>query len=424
MSATERLDLNARSHALRASLSVEMHLRRLPHFTTPARLMQIVTVLGEGGMAAADAHAAAIGELAGTPIAPRARYAQFTLDGVDVVWERHTEFATYTFIHQGAFETPFANAFGSVPHRIVADMPGEVIRATQIAVLGQGAPDPTTDELAAMFAMDGLIVCDVAGGIARVFSDFRLHADGFGWLIVADRGMAGEEAAQIVQRLQELGNYRNMALLGLPLAQTLTPQVTALEKRLAALTASMSERASEDETLLDELSYLSAELARIAAETRYRMSATRAYSTISAERLGQLAPIPVRGYQTLTDFTERRLMPAVRTCDSFTARLDDLSQRASWNSELLRTRIDTALARQNHELLASMNRRTQLQLRLQQAVEGLSVVAIAYYMVSLIAYVLDGIQGINKPLAMALIVPAVLIVVGVVARRVRATIKD
>ena len=56
-------------------------------------------------------------------------------------------------------------------------------------------------------------------------SDFRLHADGYGRLLVLDRGLAGDEPAQLVLRLQELGNYRNMALLGLPLAQRLTPEV-------------------------------------------------------------------------------------------------------------------------------------------------------------------------------------------------------
>ena len=42
-------------------------------------------------------------------------------------------------------------------------------------------------------------------------------------------------------------------------------------------------------------------------------------------------------------------------------------------------RVDVALEEQNRDLLQSMDRRVQLQLRLQQTVEGLSVVAISYY---------------------------------------------
>ena len=73
----------------------------------------------------------------------------------------------------------------------------------------------------------------------------------------------------------------------------------------------------------------------------------------------------------------------MRTCDAFTRRLEDLSQRTAWTSAMLRTRVDTALARRNRDLLASMDRRTGLQLRLQHTVEGLSVVAISYYALGL-----------------------------------------
>jgi uncharacterized membrane-anchored protein len=268
------------------------------------------------------------------------------------------------------------------------------------------------------------VICDVADGAARIVSDFRLHADGYGRLLVLDRDLAGDEPAQLILRLQELGNYRNMALLGLPLAQHLTPAVTGLETRLAELTRAVSERLSEDDQLLDELTYLSAELARLVAETRYRMSATRAYAQLSMDRLASLRIGLVRGHQTLADFTERRLMPAVRTCDSFSTRLEDLSQRAAWTSELLRTRIDIALAKQNRDLLTSMDRRTHLQLRLQQTVEGLSVVAISYYLVALVGYVTGAIPGLRHDLAMAAAVPLVLGGVTVALLRLRRRLHD
>ena len=186
----------------------------------------------------------------------------------------------------------------------------------------------------------------------------------------------------------------------------------------------MSERSSEDDQLLDELTFLSAELARLVAETRYRMSATRAYAQLSMDRLAALKVGAVRGYQTLADFTERRLMPAVRTCDSFSARLEDLSQRAAWTSELLRTRIDIALAKQNRDLLTSMDRRTHLQLRLQQAVEGLSVVAISYYLVALVGYLIKAVPGLHHDVAMAAAVPLVLGGVTLALIRLRRRLHD
>ena len=60
-----------------------------------------------------------------------------------------------------------------------------------------------------------------------------------------------------------------------------------------------------------------------------------------------------------------------------------LSLRATRAADLLRTRVDVALQAQNQSLLESMDSRSALQLRLQQTVEGLSVVAISYYAVGL-----------------------------------------
>ena len=413
------------SHALRASLSEEMHVRRLPRFAAPCRLMQVVTVMGEKGSDAARTHVEALATRAETVVPIAGKYAVLRLSEVTLVWERHTEFASYTLLRDGGFDEPFDPAhFEPALAAILADMPGDIIRATQIALVDRTTPEPAAADHDRWFSTEASVVCDVADGAARIVSDFRLHDDGYGRLLILDRGLEGDEPAQLVLRLQELGNYRNMALLGLPLAQHLTPLVTDLEARLAGLTRAVAERRSEDDGLLDELTFLSAELARLVAETRYRMSATRAYAQLSTERLASLRIGAVRGHQTLADFTERRLMPAVRTCDSFSGRLEDLSQRAAWTSALLRTRIDLALARQNRDLLASMDARTQLQLRLQQTVEGLSVVAISYYLVALLSHVLDAVPGLHHDVAIAVAVPIVLVVVALALIRLRRRLHD
>jgi uncharacterized membrane-anchored protein len=420
----DNLRVLARSHPLRAALSEEMHARKLPHFSAPARLMQIVTHVGETGIGESYAHVAALCARRGVVVPAAAKHFVCELDDYELVWERHTEVASYTFIRRGVTDPGFAiGPFAAFAAEWMADLPGEVIRATQIAYVAHDPPAALFDALTWNFAEDDLIVCDVADGLARVWSDFRLHADGFGRLLIVDNGLQGAEPALLVQRLQELGNYRNMALLGLPLAQSLTPQVTALEQRLSALTGAVAARVSEDDQLLDELSFLSAELARLMAETRYRMSATRAYAQLSTDRLQSLAVGGVRGHPTLADFTERRLIPAMRTCNSFSQRLEDLSQRVAWTSSLLRTRVDTALARQNRDLLDSMNRRTHLQLRLQQTVEGLSVVAISYYLVGLLGYVFKALHEsfprLAPEIATGVAVPAVALLVVMAMRSIR-----
>jgi uncharacterized membrane-anchored protein len=152
------------------------------------------------------------------------------------------------------------------------------------------------------------------------------------------------------------------------------------------------------------------------------MSATSAYAQLAADRLRDLRPSEVPGYQTLTDFTERRLTPAVRTCQSFSKRLDDLSERAALSSALIRTRIETTLARQSRDLLESMNQRTKLQVRLQQTVEGLSVLAISYYALGILGYIgkaVDHVWPLDLSIDLGIAAPVVVATVWYSVRALR-----
>src|SRR3984957_5440304 len=116
---------------------------------------------------------------------------------------------------------------------------------------------------------------------------------------------------------------------------------------------------------------------------------------------------------------ERRLAPAMRTCHAVVDRQETLSARISRATDLLSTRVELSSQRQSHALLESMNRRAQLQLRLQETVEGLSVAAITYYIVSLVGKAAEGLEReglrVDPTLAMAIAIPGV---AGLVARGV------
>ena len=80
---------------------------------------------------------------------------------------------------------------------------------------------------------------DFGGGKARLWSDFDLHEDGFGRLIVADRGLLRSEPSNLLQRLLEQGHYRNMALLGLPAGGVAPVRVTVDGPASLALAGSL-----------------------------------------------------------------------------------------------------------------------------------------------------------------------------------------
>jgi uncharacterized membrane-anchored protein len=101
----------------------------------------------------------------------------------------------------------------------------------------------------------------------------------------------------------------------------------------------------------------------------------------------------------------------------------NLSSKLARAANLLRTRVDVELQQQNRDLLKSMNRRTQLQLRLQATVEGLSVAAISYYVVGLFGYLVKGMHDSGVPLdpslATAAFVPIAVLLMWWTVRRIR-----
>ena len=91
------------------------------------------------------------------------------------------------------------------------ELPGSVIRATQIVVVTSDSAAAELIERTA-FHPAHLVSCVVDDAI-RIWSDFRIHAGGYGRLVVAANGAADGEVSRSIQRIQELGNYRNLSLL-------------------------------------------------------------------------------------------------------------------------------------------------------------------------------------------------------------------
>ena len=147
------------------------------------------------------------------------------------------------------------------------------------------------------------------------------------------------------------------------------------------------------------------------AATHSRFSASAAYFELVDTRIADIAESRLAGMQTIREFMDRRLSPARSTCEWAARRQDALSQRVSRMSNLLRTRVEIEQQQSSQALLATMNQRQDLQLKLQSTVEGLSVAAITYYIVGLISYLAKGAHGLGWPLSpestAALAIPAV-----------------
>jgi uncharacterized membrane-anchored protein len=74
-----------------------------------------------------------------------------------------------------------------------------------------------------------------------------------------------------------------------------------------------------------------------------------------------------------------------------------------------------------------MDRRADLQLRLQRTVEGLSVVAISYYALNLLLYLVKPLghaSGLSDGAIAAIAVPVVVAIVWALVRRIRRGMED
>ena len=124
---------------------------------------------------------------------------------------------------------------------------------------------------------------------------------------------------------------------------------------------------------------------------------------------------------------QRRLIPAIDTCNSVSSQLQNLSDQTQRATNLLQTRIELSIQDTNMALLGSIDKRSHMQLRLQQTVEGLSVVAISYYVVGLIKAIAVGLDKSilpNEPNTIAAIaVLPVLLGTSWIIRRVKNKIQ-
>ncbi|MBL0923019.1 MAG: DUF3422 domain-containing protein [Sphingomonadaceae bacterium] len=310
-----------------------------------------------------------------------------TKSGIHFLWERHTEATTITLI----FPTEVPDVERMPYIRWMEEWPGGVVRATHILVIPD---DRNIESHLSHFGISAqeMVCCDINAGL-RIWSDFSIHGDGYGRLLVLAGDVGDGERGRIVQRVQELGNYRNLALLGFPTVQEYGPQVDLLERKLSEHARRVALTEEDDEILLNDLAAISSELELIRSATGFRLSATAAYAEVAADRLASLDIKPVANYQSLKDFTERRLVPATRTCSVFRTRLSHIAERIAGVMHTLDVRFDSRIKAQNLGLMQSMERSTQLQLRLQTLVEGLSVIAAAYYLVGLIGYIAKGVAA-------------------------------
>lgn len=412
--------------ASRSVLHNEIHTRPSANIELPALIFYVAVINANVTVQDELQHLQQLPSQSDLPFEKlRTNFCQLQFSTHTLIWERHTEFTRYTLIQKLPSEVLWGQAFPDLSPSVSVDsawlhsIPGRTITAIQLAILTQGMEDQNALRHAKLWLGDGPLIGSKMGrnsnGLphSHLLSNLRIDEQGFERILVlASTETSPNRAGRIAQRILELETYRMMALLSLPVAKSLGSKLAHTEVQLVNITQRLENKIDADEILLKDLASLAVQVESATAEHSFRFSAARAYNAIVLERISEMRETPLSGIQTIGEFMQRRLAPAMATVNATSDRLGNLAERVSRASALLRTRVEILAEQQNQQLLEKLTRGQALQLRLQSTVEGLSIAAITYYVVSLALYVGKTMKAlgmnINPEVFAGLMIPFVL----------------
>ncbi|MEH6836285.1 MULTISPECIES: DUF3422 family protein [Falsihalocynthiibacter] len=420
-----------KDHSQRYQLANALHDRPFPAIQAPSQVAFLALLTGPAphrDLSAERAHLLMLLDRHGAAHpAPDATHYFGAIGRHFLKWESHSEFVTYTIITEGEALRPFDPVeFDVFPPDWLDAAPGERITSMLIHVAKTPEIESLTRDLKDWFVPESLAVSYVVDQSAVIASDFRIDSAGhvrFALFVAPNVGV--QRVGRIMQRICEVETYKTAALLGYLRAQRLMRDLGGMDAQLTQLVLEMSDLEVAPEATLAALLPLAARLEQETADVSYRFGATRAYEAIVTQRISVLREERLKGHQTLAEFMMRRFDPAMRTTQAASRLLQSMSDRALRAGDLLRTRVDVERSAQNQAILQSMDKRADLQLRLQETVEGLSVVAVSYYTVNLLMYVLApfaAAYGVNKAWLVTGLVPIVMLCVWAGVRRVKGRI--
>ncbi|MGB3423572.1 MAG: DUF3422 domain-containing protein [Castellaniella sp.] len=405
-------------HPHRNALHNELHARPSMYFDAPAQVFHLAFL---------DEHEAAeaiVRSLCDRHVAladPALPQGEFPVGGARLKWERHTEFLTLTLVMPGAQPVPWA-ALPSVLAEVAEAHSALLINAVQVCVESEATWRGSIDD----YGLKDPVGSNLDDGKATVWSDLRLNGNGLNRMLVLNRAFDNRRLGRMVRRLLEVETYRLMASLTLPVARDLGGELRQYEQELATLSDANARAEPQDiKALLERITRLSARITQTSARTRLRFSATEAYAELVFERIAELHESRTGDCQQLGTFIAQRFRPTVRYCASTDQRLGRIGSAVSHLSNLLQARVQVEMEEQNSQILYNLSTRAETQIKIQKAVEGLSIIAISYYLFSLFKLLYQGVLtlGFELPPRTALLAgtPLAALIIGVIAYHIHNT---
>lgn len=402
-------------HPQRTILHNELHARPSMYFEAPAHVFHLA-FLDDHDSPATVLHALAARHAVFMHTA--APQGEFLVDGARLKWERHNEFVTLTLLAAAAMDTHWPGLPPVLAE--IADRYGNLlINADQVCV----ETESTWRGSVEAYGLHDPVGSTLGDGRADAWSDLRLHDNDLNRILVLNHTLDARRLGRMVRRLLEIETYRLMASLTLPVARALQPDLVKFEQELVALSDANASTGSDNvKALLADITSLSARITQATARSRLRFSAAEAYAELVSERIAQLHEGRVGDCQRLGSYIAQRFRPTVRYCVVTHRRLTTVNDAVARLGNLLQARVQVEVEEQNGRILGSLSTRAETQIRIQRAVEGLSIIAISYYLFSVARLLYKGLHtlglDVSPRTALLTSAPVVAVILATAAYRI------
>lgn len=406
-------------HPFRAQALGEIHARPVQPLGPQGRLRRVATYFGrEPGR-----HDQMREEFASwchrnqiKPIFMTDRQARYEVGKIAATWQLHSEHVSITWMAPSALDEPWPKNIG-----LEAITAAKLLVTTRVDLI---AAETIHENALKGFRRASLSYAKVEEGLAEIATDFLPDQDGFTRLEFAGAGITDVRRGVIARYLLEIETFRSLALLALPVAQDIAPKVDNVERGLENILKRLNSETDSHivEELLNELNKLALETTHFHGETNALFAASYSYDQLVRHRLGLLEEKRVTGHTNMARYLSNRMDPAMATCAALQNRLNALTDRLTRATELLNTKVSIEIHKQNQDALKAISSTSVSQYKLQSTVEGLSTIAITYYALGVIGYVLAGMQlGAlpSKSLLLAIAAPFVLALTWLAMRHIR-----
>lgn len=326
-------------------------------------------------------------------------YAVFQRDNIQLRVELHHEFICYIWILEQIIDNVYTKKFIRDLHVTwLPSFPGKLLTQTYISFEKNVGVTHSNESFKYIFGDCQMIGNYVESQSARIWTNF--NQDNKSSILryhIEDISLGPRRTGRLAHNLIDIENYRKIAMIAFPIAEEITFELEEQELHLAHIIKSITKSLNTltEKKLLRQLLNLSVISEEWRSKSSHRFSATNAYKKIIEDRLIELEEKKFLGYQPISTFLTRSIIPTFRTCEAANHRLNIYISRIDRATSLLSTSIRISVEEHNQALLQSVKMQGEQQMILQETVEAFSIVAISYYAGSLIKYLLEAVKHLG-----------------------------